>query len=289
MCKKLKDQTIAFIGSGMMGGAIIHALVENNELPRKQIIASDLLKKRRDELSAKLGIHTTDNNLEAVKEATVVVLAVKPQGLPQVMTELNGKIPANALVVSIIAGIPMSNIQDGLGHTAVVRTMPNTPAQIGEGITAWTASSDVTEEQREYTKAILQTMGLESFFKKEDALNMATAISGTGPTYAYLLMEALLDAAVHMGLSRSEARPLVIQTVIGSAKFAFQSERHMAELRNQVTSPGGTSAEAIYQMEKGGMRTILSKAVWAAYQKARLLGERAQQPPNSPLKVDNGK
>jgi pyrroline-5-carboxylate reductase len=120
----------------------------------------------------------------------------------------------------------------------------------------------------------------------EDALDMATAVSGTGPTYVFLLMEAMVDAAVHLGFSRREARPLVIQTVIGSAKFAQQSNRHLAELRNMVTSPGGTSAEAIYQLEKGGMRTVLSKAIWAAYQKSRLLGQRAQEPLEAPLKVD---
>jgi pyrroline-5-carboxylate reductase len=289
MSKPLEDQTIAFIGSGMMGGAIIHALAENNELPAKQIVASDPLPKRRKELAEKFGIRTTDDNVAAIEGATVVVLAVKPQVLPAVVSEIAGRIPAGAFVFSIIAGIPIAAIQSGLGHKAVVRTMPNTPAQIGEGITAWTASPEVTEEQHVYARAILQTMGLEMFFKNEAALDMATAVSGTGPTYAFLLMEALLDAAVHMGLSRQEARPLVMQTVIGSAKFAFQSDKHMAELRNMVTSPGGTSAEAIYQMEKGGMRTILSKAVWAAYQKARLLGQRAQQLPEAPLKVDNDK
>ncbi len=277
MYKQLQDQTIAFIGSGMMGGAIIHALAENNELPKDQIIASDPHPKRRRDLAEKYGIRTMDDNPAAVRDATIVVLAVKPQVLPTVMAELKGRIPAGAFVFSIIAGIPMITIQNGLEHSAVIRTMPNTPAQIGEGITAWTASPDITEEQLVYARAILRTMGLESFFKREDALDMATAISGTGPTYAFLLMEALLDAAVHMGMSRQEARPLVMQTVIGSAQFAFQSERHMAELRNMVTSPGGTSAEAIYQMEKGGMRTILSKAVWAAFKKARLLGERAQK------------
>jgi pyrroline-5-carboxylate reductase len=120
----------------------------------------------------------------------------------------------------------------------------------------------------------------------EDALDMATAVSGTGPTYVFLLMEALVDAAVHLGFSRREARPLVIQTVLGSAMFAQQSEKHLAELRNMVTSPGGTSAEAIYQMEKGSMRTVLSKAVWAAYQKSRLLGQRALEPPEAPLDVN---
>ncbi len=288
MSGKLKDQKVAFIGSGMMGGAIIHALLENKELAPEQLVASDPVVKRREMLQASYGIRTTNDNVEAVRDADLVVLAVKPQVLPSVMADLYGNIRKDALVISIIAGTPISSIQAGLNHSAIVRTMPNTPAQVGEGMTSWTASEAVTEDQRVRAQAILQTMGIEMFFKNENALDMATAISGTGPTYVFLLMEALMDAAVHMGMSRVEARPMVIQTVLGSAKFAMQSEKHMAELRNMVTSPGGTSAEAVYQMEKGGMRTVLSKAVWAAYQKARLLGQRASKMPEAPLKVDNG-
>lgn len=283
----LKNKKIAFIGGGMMGGAIIHALVENIKHPPSQIWVSDPNATRRDFLKDKYGIQTTLENLVAVTGADIVLAAVKPQMLPAVMVEMRGRIPEQAFVFSIIAGIPIANLQNGLGHNAVVRTMPNTPAQIGEAMTVWTASKDVTEVQCDQTRAILQGMGLEMYVKHEDALDMATAICGTGPTYAFLLMEALLDAAVHMGLSRADARPLVIQTVLGSAKLAMQSDKHMAELRNMVTSPGGTSAEAIYQMEKGGMRTILSKAVWAAYQKSRLLGRRAEEPMNAPLSVDS--
>ncbi len=283
----LKNKKIAFIGGGMMGGAIIHALVENIKHPAQAICASDPNGKRLQFLQSRYGIRVTDDNREAVSGADMVVLAVKPQMLPGVMQGMRGGIPGDAFVFSIIAGIPMSNIQNGLAHAAVVRTMPNTPAQIGEAMTVWTASKEVTESQRAQSAAVLQGMGLEMYVKHEDALDMATAICGTGPTYAFLLMEALLDAAVHMGLSRADARPLVIQTVLGSAKLALQSDKHLAELRNMVTSPGGTSAEAIYQMEKGGMRTILSKAVWAAYQKARLLGKRAEEPMNAPLTVDS--
>jgi pyrroline-5-carboxylate reductase len=287
MNEHLKNKRIAFVGGGMMGGAIIHALIEKLKHPSTFIRASDPNQDRREFLGSKFQIEVTEDNLAAVSGADIVVLAVKPQMLPDVMSELKGSIPKKALVFSIIAGIPISNIQKGLQHRAVVRTMPNTPAQIGEAMTVWTASKDVTEEQRAEASEILRGMGMELYVKHEDALDMATAICGTGPTYAFLLMEALVDAAVHMGLSRADARPLVIQTVLGSAKLAMQSDKHLAELRNMVTSPGGTSAEAIYQMEKGGMRTILSKAVWAAYQKAHLLGKRAEEPMNAPLSVDS--
>jgi pyrroline-5-carboxylate reductase len=285
---QLQGMTIAFIGSGVMGGAMIHSLLRAGEVGVEQIIASDPLAERREELRARYGVRVTADNATAASGADVLVLAVKPQVLPEVLPELHGKISPEALVFSIVAGMPIATIAKGLGHKAIVRAMPNTPAQIGEGMTVWTASPAVTDAQRAQAQAILQTMGLEMYVTHEDALDMATAVSGTGPTYVFMLMEALVDAAVHLGFSRREARPLVIQTVIGSAKFAQQSEKHLAELRNMVTSPGGTSAEAIYQMEKGGMRTVLSKAVWAAYQKSRLLGERAQQPPEAPLEV-NGK
>ncbi len=271
----------------MMGSAIIHALVEKVKHPSALIRVNDPNAERRDFLGSRYGVEVGEDNLKAVSGADIVVLAVKPQMLPGVMSDLVGSIPKKALVFSIIAGIPISNIQRGLAHNNVVRTMPNTPAQIGEAMTVWTASKEVTVEQRAEASEILKGMGMELYVKHEDALDMATAICGTGPTYAFLLMEALLDAAVHMGLSRVEARPLVIQTVLGSAKLAMQSDKHMAELRNMVTSPGGTSAEAIYQMEKGGMRTVLSKAVWAAYQKSRLLGKRAEEPQNAPLSVDS--
>ncbi|MCX7681089.1 MAG: pyrroline-5-carboxylate reductase [Anaerolineae bacterium] len=283
---KLNGMKIAFIGSGVMAEAIIRALLRAGEVVPEQIIASDPLVKRCEELRERHGVQTTTDNVAAVQDADIVVLSVKPQVIPKVLPELRGHIRSTALVFSIVAGVPIAVIANGLDHAAVVRTMPNTPAQIGEGMTVWMAAPAVSDEQKEQAQAILQTMGLELYVTDEDALNMATAVSGTGPTYVFLLMEALVDAAVHLGFSRDQAQLLVIQTVLGSAKFAQQSSLHLAQLRNMVTSPGGTSAEAIYQLEKGGMRTILSKAIWAAYKKARLLGERAQQPLEGPLKIN---
>jgi pyrroline-5-carboxylate reductase len=283
----LQGSTIAFIGSGAMGEAIIHALVGVGKVAPDQIVASDVLVKRGQDLHTRHSVRVTTDNVAAAGEADIVVLSVKPQVLPSVLTELRGHIPADALVFSIVAGMPIATISGGLDHAAVVRTMPNTPAQLGEGMTVWTAASAVTEAQHAQARAILQTMGLEMYVTHEDALDMATAVSGTGPTYVFLLMEAMVDAAVHLGFSRSQARLLVLQTVLGSVKFAQQSNLHLAQLRNMVTSPGGTSAEAIYQLEKGGMRTILSKAIWAAYKKSCLLGERAQQPMKGPLAVND--
>jgi len=281
----LHELTLAFIGSGTMAEAMIQALLRAGEVTPEQIVASGPRIERGEELQTRYGVRVTTDNVTAASEADIVVLAVKPQVLLPVLAELRGHVQPAALVFSIVAGMPIATICAGLDHTAVVRTMPNTPAQIGEGMTVWTAAPAVTEPQRAQAQTILQTMGLEMYVTHEDALNMATAVSGTGPTYVFLLMEALVDAAVHLGFSRRQARLLVVQTVLGSVKFAQRSDLHLAQLRNMVTSPGGTSAEAIYQLEKGGMRTILSKAIWAAYKKSRLLGERAQQPIEGPLEV----
>jgi pyrroline-5-carboxylate reductase len=283
----LQGLTLAFIGGGTMARGIIHALLDAGGVNPEQIVASDPLAGQRQMLQTDYGVRVTGDNAAAVGKADVVILSVKPQVLPAVLDELRGDVRPDALVLSIVAGMPIATISAGLDHPAVVRTMPNTPAQIGEGMTVWTASPAVTETQHAQARAILQAMGKEMYVHHEDALDMATAVSGTGPTYVFLLMEALVDAAVHLGFSRREARLLVIQTVLGSVKFAQQSELHLAQLRNMVTSPGGTSAEAIYQMEKGNLRTVLSKGVWAAYQKSRVLGKRAQEPMEAPLKVDN--
>ena len=283
---ELKGLTLAFVGSGTMAGAIIHALRGAGGVAPERIIASDPLIERGKELQDLYGVRTTTDNVAAASEADVVILAVKPQVLPRVLPELCGHIKPAALVFSIVAGMPISTISSGLNHGAVVRVMPNTPAQIEEGMAVWTAAPAVTEAQRAQAQAILQKMGLEMYAGHEEDLDMATAVSGTGPTYVFLLMEAMVDAAVHLGFSRRQARLLVVQTVLGSAKMAQQSDLHLAQLRNMVTSPGGTSAEAIYQLEKGSMRTVLSKAIWAAYKKSRLLGERAQQPAEGPLKVN---
>ena len=284
---ELRGLTVAFIGSGTMAEAMIQALLRASEVTAEQIIASGPRAERGEKLQARYGVRVTSDNVAAASEAGIVVLSVKPQVLPTVLAELRSHIRPAALVFSIVAGMPIATIHAGLDHAAIVRTMPNTPAQIGEGMTVWTAAPEVTEAQRTQAQTILQTMGSEMYVTHEDALNMATAVSGTGPTYVFLLMEALVDAAVHLGFSRRQARLLVIQTVLGSTKFAQQSDLHLAQLRNMVTSPGGTSAEAIYQLEKGGMRTVLSKAIWAAYKKSRLLGERAQQPMEGPLAVGN--
>ena len=273
----LNNKTLAFIGSGAMAEAMIKGILNNGLTDPQRIIASGPRPERGRELEERYGVRSTTDNKEAAQAGDIVVLSVKPQVLPFVLDDLRSLIRSHQLVFSIVAGAGTETIARGLQHGAIVRVMPNTPAQMGQGMSVWTGTPEVTEEQRTQAKAILQALGKEIYVEDEDALDMATAVSGTGPTYVFLMMEALVEAAVHLGFSRRVARKLVIQTVLGSVLFAEESGTHLAELRNMVTSPGGTSAEAIYQLEKGGLRTIISKAVWAAYQKSRLLGEMSSK------------
>jgi pyrroline-5-carboxylate reductase len=263
---------IAFIGPGVMAEAMIAGLLHKKLADAKNITASGPREERGAELKKKYGIQITTDNAAAIHEADVVVLSVKPQRLTEVMKGLKGVRP-DALVLSIIAGATIKKIGAGLKHKAIVRSMPNTPGQIGEGITVWTASKEVTGEQHEMTRAILGALGEEVFVEDESYLDMATALSGTGPAYVFLFTEALIDAGVHMGFPRRIAEQLVLQTIKGSAAFYESAARHPATLRNQVTSPGGTSAEALYYLEKAGFRTAISRAVWAAYQRSLELGK----------------
>ena len=273
----LDSKALAFIGSGAMAEAMIKGILKNELTDPRRIIASDPRLERGPELEELYGVRSTTDNKEAAQAGDIIVLSVKPQVLPFVLYDLYGLIRPHQFIFSIVAGARTETIARGLRHGAIVRVMPNTPAQMGEGMSVWTGTPEVTEEQLTQARIILQALGKEIYVEDEDALDMATALSGTGPTYVFLMMEALVEAGVHLGFSRRVARKLVIQTVLGSALFAEESGRHLAELRNMVTSPGGTSAEAIYQLEKGGLRTIISKAVWAAYQKSKLLGEMSSK------------
>jgi pyrroline-5-carboxylate reductase len=267
------DTVLSFIGAGVMAEAMINGFLNKELVSPGSIHASEPRPERCRELEERYGIHLSTDNREVARLGDVVVLSVKPQVLPAVLPELRGEIKPGALLLSIVAGAPVRRLVEGLEHRAVVRVMPNTPAQIGQGMAVWTATPQVSEHQHEQARAMLNALGEEMFFEDEGYLDMATALSGTGPAYVFLFMEALIDAGVHMGFSRWAAEKLVLQTMQGSVAFARSSLRHPAELRNMVTSPGGTSAEALYQLEKGSLRTVISKAVWAAYQKSKYLGE----------------
>jgi pyrroline-5-carboxylate reductase len=272
----LKGLHLSFIGAGAMAEAMIGGLLSRHQLEPKYITASDRHPERLRQIRDAFHIHTTLDNVTAAKKGQVVVLAVKPQVLPAVFRELHGAVRKNALVLSIVAGTTIESIATGLMHRAIVRTMPNTPAQVGEGMTVWVATPEVSDAQREQATAIVAALGHQLYAEDEKFLDMATAISGSGPAYVFLMMEALMDAAVHLGFSRADSRELVVQTIRGAAVFAEKSSAHPAEMRNMVTSPGGTSADALYQLEKGAFRTVLSKAVLAAYQRSAALGQMGQ-------------
>ncbi len=276
--KLLKETKLAFIGCGVMAESIIAGLLRKKLVEPQQIVASHPRKDRREALENQYNFKCYEENCKAVEELSIdnsiVVLCVKPQRLKGVLADLKEIVNKKHLVISIIAGATIETISQSLDNDFIVRTMPNTPSQIGQGMTAWTASENVTTEQKEQIKLLLSALGKELYVENENMIDMATSLSATGPTYIFMMMEAMTDAGVHLGFSREVSKELVQQTMLGSTLFAIETNKHPAELRNMVTSPGGTSAEAIYQMEKGSLRTVLSKAIYAAYKKAVELGKK---------------
>lgn len=263
----LRNARLGVVGTGVMAEAMLAGLLRRELIDARNVLASHPRAARREQLEATYGVRTTDDNAVAAREADVMLLAVKPQMLPSVSDELRGILPPDQLVISIIAGASTAALGDALDHPAIVRSMPNTPAQIGQGVTVWYATHSVDEQGKVRTRAMLSALGREFEVHDERQVAMATAVSGTGPTYIFLFIEALTDAAVHLGFPRHVARELVLDTMQGSAAFALGSGKHVAELRDMVTSPGGTSAEALYQLERGRLRTVVSDAVWAAFER----------------------
>ncbi len=271
----LRDETLAFVGCGMMGEAMVKGLLREGLVDPRQIIASHPRAERCLELENRYGVRVTDSNAEAAADATFAVVAVKPQFLGEVVNDLDGVLNMDATALSVVAGATMARLGSDFGVSRVVRVMPNIPAQIGRGMSVWTATDAVDESGRTKVRVILSALGAEEYVIHENELDMATALSGTGPAYVFMFMEALVDAGVHMGFSRRVAEKLVFETVLGAAEFAKGEPDHLAKLRNQVTSPGGTSAAAQYQLERGRLRTVLSDAVWAAYRRCQQLGGTA--------------
>ncbi len=268
---------IAFIGAGSMGEAIIAALLKGKLTSRRDIYACDIDSARLTTIGKKYRVNCASHIGKAISDAAVIVLSVKPQSLTSVMKDLKGKLGESQLVFSIVAGASLDTLRKGLAHEAIIRAMPNAPAQVGQGMSVWTATRAVTAAQKETAKAILHAMGEEVYVADEKQIDMATAVSGSGPAYIFLMMEALTDAAVHIGLPRKTAEKLVIQTVLGSAYLSKETGKHAAELKNMVTSPGGTTAEGLLCLEKGGLRAIIAQGVIAAYEKAQRLGGQSSK------------
>jgi pyrroline-5-carboxylate reductase len=264
---------IAFIGGGNMGEAMLATVLAKALAQPESISVSDVSSSRLEYLKKRYSVTVTPRNPEAVSGKDIIILAVKPQNLAEVMAELRDNLNPAQLILSIIAGAKISTIFLGLNHNAVIRAMPNTPAQIGKGISVWTATSDVTDQQKQTAKTILGAMGRELYVDDEAYLDMATAVSGSGPAYFFLMVEALVEAAVGIGLPPDMAQELVVQTMLGSGKYIQQSDEPPAELRKKVTSPGGTTAAALAQFEKGAFSDLVRRAVRAAYERAKELGK----------------
>ena len=217
------------------------------------------------------GISVTEDQAEAVNGGEVVYLSVKPQDLRSLNSE--GGTEAK-LLISILAGSTIADVQASTGAERIVRAMPNTPAQIGKGFTAWTATASVTDDERNLVSQLLDTMGEQLYVADESAIDKITAVSGSGPAYVFLIIEAMINAAVNIGLRPDDARRMVLQTIIGSSEFAAQSGQHPAVLKDMVTSPGGTTAAGLRVLEQRGVRAALIDAIAAAHQRAEELGRQ---------------
>ena len=265
---------ISFVGGGVMAEALIGGVIKGHIAPADRIRVSEPVEARRQYLEEKHGVKSYSSNRDVLAGADLVVLAIKPQTLPHVASELKGALSERNTVVSIIAGATIKTLVGGLGHSSVIRVMPNTPAQIGAGMSVWTATEGVSEENKTGTGALLRTLGKEIYVPDEKLIDMATAVSASGPAYVFLFIEAMIDAAVYLGMARDMARTLVLQTVLGSTRLVEETGRHPADLKDMVTSPGGTTIEALKAFEDGGFRAAIFNAVTAAYEKSKALGEQ---------------
>ncbi|MFC1920424.1 pyrroline-5-carboxylate reductase [Chloroflexota bacterium] len=263
---------IAFIGGGNMGTAMFSILLNKGLVSPQAIAVCEISSERCDFLKKEYGISVTDDAVMSVKDADVIVLAVKPQYIEKPIADLKEKVEPGQLVLSIMAGVTIKTLTDGLGHGSIVRVMPNTPAQIGEGMSVWTATAEVTAEQKEMAATILGAIGKELYVDDEKYLDMATAVMGSGPAYFFLFAEALIEAAEEIGFAPDVAKMLVLQTMLGSGHLIEKSDKSPAELREMVTSKGGTTAEALGVFDRGEFRSLVKRAVQAAYDRAIALG-----------------
>ena len=256
-----------------MAEAIIGSILDAKIAAPRDMLVGEPLKERRDHLAETHGLSVHARNQDVVDGADIVVLSVKPQSLSEVMADVGPALNSDQAVLSIVAGAKTATLASGLDHAAIIRVMPNTPAQIGAGMTVWTALPAVPQEKIDASRNILATLGEELFVQDEKLIDMATALSASGPAYVFLFIEALIDAGVYLGLQRDVSRRLVLQTVHGSTELVKESGKHPAELKDMVSSPGGGTVEALMAFEQAGFRGAVLEAVTAAYEKYRALGE----------------
>jgi pyrroline-5-carboxylate reductase len=268
----LKGKKVGFIGGGKMGGVLAGGIISRRLVPASQVIVSDVATDRLHTLKKAYGVEVTQDNKQAAKEAQILILAVKPQSMAEVLSDLCPVVNKSHLVISIAAGIPIKFIEDRLKKgVRVIRVMPNTPALIGEGMSALATGAAATEADLAEARQIFDAVGL-TVVVKEDLMNAVTGLSGSGPAYGFIIIEALSDAGVHMGLSRDIALKLSAQTLLGAAKLCLKGDKHPGELKDMVTSPAGTTIAGIKALEEGKIRATLIAAVEAATLRARELG-----------------
>ena len=264
---------LAFIGGGTMAEAILRGVLNAQVAAPTDVAIGEPRPERRQFLSSEFGVQAHQGNLDAVKEADLLILAIKPQDLPVIFQELGERLRPEQAVLSIIAGAKMSTLSKGFSHESIIRVMPNTPAQIGQGMSMWTCSRQVSDQHREFTRSIVSTVGKEIYVDDEKYMDMATALSASGPAYVFMIIEALIDAGVYVGLPRDMARTMVLQTVYGSTQMVMETGRHPADLKDMVVSPGGTTAEGLQVLERAGVPAAIVDAVNAAFQKSIKLGQ----------------
>lgn len=268
---------LAVIGAGMMGSAVVTGIVNHNVLKAEEIFISDPDTGKVKKLHEELGTNIASSNSDAVMNADAVLIAVKPQFLDGALCSIKESLPSEALVMTIAAGVPVVRYLHALEAERIIRIMPNTPAQVGEGVCAWFATGAVTTEQKELAVQILSSLGMVFEVKRESDLDLVTAVSGSGPAYVYLFIESMVDAAVQIGLPRPLSEKIVLQTVLGSSVYLKQAGKHPVILKNEVTSPGGTTAAALAAMEKEGLRTAVTEGMIACLKKTIELGNNSKQ------------
>jgi pyrroline-5-carboxylate reductase len=265
---------VGFVGTGNMAEALIRGLVHAGVVKARQIIGSDPRAERRSELAAQYQIVVTEDNSEVARKADILVLSVKPQVMAQILEEIAAHVKPHALVISIAAGIPIAVIEGKLPGVRVVRTMPNTPALVGAAATAIAAGGHATADDLKAAKRIFDSVGM-TVVLEEAQMDAVTGLSGSGPAYIFLIIEAMSDAGVKVGLSRYNAQALAAQTVLGSAKLLIETNEHPGRLKDMVTSPGGTAIAGLHTLDEGGLRTTLINAVEVATNRSRELGQVA--------------
>ncbi len=263
---------LGLIGCGFMGEAILAAAIERKVAGSADIAVAEINDERCSLVKGRYGVSASSDQAAVIGGAEIIVFAVKPQEFDDAAHRLKGQFRRDQTIVSIMAGVPIDRIARSLSHAAIVRVMPNTPAAVGEGTSVWTATPEVDDGAKEQVSALLRAMGREVHVEDEKYIDMATALSASGPGFIYMLLEAFIDAGVHVGFKRNVAEMLTLQTFIGSVKYAEQTGKHPAQLRNEVTSPGGTTAAGLLVLESAGVRGAIIDAIEAAYNRSRELG-----------------